>query len=66
VPAINTPDQFAVEIKKERAVAQQVVREAGLRRRLSFSSRSIPLRRRISIRAGTEDSSLGGLCGCCG
>jgi tripartite-type tricarboxylate transporter receptor subunit TctC len=30
VPAVNTPDQFAAEIKEERAVAQQVVKDAGL------------------------------------
>src|SRR5882757_260373 len=29
-PAINTPEQFAEEIKKDRAVAQQVVKDAGL------------------------------------
>jgi tripartite-type tricarboxylate transporter receptor subunit TctC len=30
VPAINTPDEFAAEIKNNRAVAQQVVKDAGL------------------------------------
>ncbi len=30
VPAINTPEEFAAEIRKERVVAQQVVKEAGL------------------------------------
>ena len=30
VPAINTPEQFAAEIAADRAVAQQVVKEAGL------------------------------------
>ncbi len=30
VPAINTPDAFAAQIKKERVVAEQVVKEAGL------------------------------------
>jgi tripartite-type tricarboxylate transporter receptor subunit TctC len=30
VPAINTPDQFAAEVKTERVVAQQVVKDAGL------------------------------------
>jgi tripartite-type tricarboxylate transporter receptor subunit TctC len=30
VPAINTPDQFAAEIKKDRVVAEQVVKAAGL------------------------------------
>ena len=30
VPAINTPEQFAQDIKKDRATAQQVVKEAGL------------------------------------
>jgi len=30
VPAINTPDAFAAEIKKNRVVAQQVVKDAGL------------------------------------
>jgi tripartite-type tricarboxylate transporter receptor subunit TctC len=30
VPAINTPAQFAEEINKDRAAAQQVVRDAGL------------------------------------
>lgn len=30
VPAINTPDTFAAEIKKNRVVAQQVVKDAGL------------------------------------
>jgi tripartite-type tricarboxylate transporter receptor subunit TctC len=30
VPAINTPEQFAVEIKKDRALAQEVVAAAGL------------------------------------
>ncbi|HUI94676.1 MAG TPA: tripartite tricarboxylate transporter substrate binding protein [Xanthobacteraceae bacterium] len=30
VPAINTPDAFAAQIKTERAVARQVVKEAGL------------------------------------
>jgi tripartite-type tricarboxylate transporter receptor subunit TctC len=29
-PAINTPEQFAEEIKKDRAAAQQVVKDAGL------------------------------------
>jgi tripartite-type tricarboxylate transporter receptor subunit TctC len=29
-PAINTPEQFAEEIKKDRAVARQVVKDAGL------------------------------------
>ena len=30
VPAINTPEQFAEEIKKDRVMAQQVVKAAGL------------------------------------
>jgi tripartite-type tricarboxylate transporter receptor subunit TctC len=30
VPAINTPDQFAEEIKKDRVMAERVVKEAGL------------------------------------
>jgi tripartite-type tricarboxylate transporter receptor subunit TctC len=30
VPAINTPEQFAAEIRKDRALAQEVVRAAGL------------------------------------
>ncbi len=30
VPAINTPEQFAEEIKRDRAMAQQVVKDAGL------------------------------------
>src|SRR5712691_4216423 len=30
VPAINTPDQFAEEIRKDRAAAQQVVKDAGI------------------------------------
>jgi tripartite-type tricarboxylate transporter receptor subunit TctC len=30
VPALNTPEQFAADIKKDRAVAQQVVKDAGL------------------------------------
>jgi tripartite-type tricarboxylate transporter receptor subunit TctC len=30
VPAINTPEQFAAEIKADRAAAQQVVRASGL------------------------------------
>jgi tripartite-type tricarboxylate transporter receptor subunit TctC len=30
VPAINTPEQFADEIKKDRVMAQQVVKDAGL------------------------------------
>ena len=30
VPAINTPEQFAQDIKKDRATAQQVVKDAGL------------------------------------
>jgi tripartite-type tricarboxylate transporter receptor subunit TctC len=30
VPAINTPEQFAEEIKKDRVMAQQVVKDAGL------------------------------------
>ena len=30
VPAINTPEQFAEEIKKDRAMAERVVKEAGL------------------------------------
>jgi len=30
VPAINTPEQFAAAIRQERAVAAQVVKEAGL------------------------------------
>jgi tripartite-type tricarboxylate transporter receptor subunit TctC len=30
VPAINAPDAFAAEIKKNRVVAQQVVKDAGL------------------------------------
>jgi tripartite-type tricarboxylate transporter receptor subunit TctC len=30
VPAVNTPDEFAAEIKKDRAAAEQVVKEAGL------------------------------------
>src|SRR5262249_11747391 len=30
VPAVNMPDEFAAEIKRDRASAQQVVRDAGL------------------------------------
>lgn len=30
VPALNTPDQFAEEIRKDRATARQVVKDAGL------------------------------------
>ena len=30
VPAVNTPEQFAEEIKKDRAMAERVVKEAGL------------------------------------
>src|SRR5262249_47128516 len=30
VPAINTPDQFAAEIKRDRAQAQEVVKASGL------------------------------------
>jgi tripartite-type tricarboxylate transporter receptor subunit TctC len=30
VPAINTPEQFAEEIKKDRVMARQVVKDAGL------------------------------------
>jgi tripartite-type tricarboxylate transporter receptor subunit TctC len=30
VPAINTPEQFAAEIRKDRVAAGQVVKEAGL------------------------------------
>jgi len=30
VPAINSPEQFAEEIRKDRAAAQQVVKDAGL------------------------------------
>jgi tripartite-type tricarboxylate transporter receptor subunit TctC len=30
VPAVNTPEQFAEEIKKDRVMAQQVVKDAGL------------------------------------
>ncbi len=30
VPAINTPEQFAAEIKADRAVAEQVVKESGM------------------------------------
>jgi tripartite-type tricarboxylate transporter receptor subunit TctC len=30
VPAANTPEQFAEQIRKDRAVAQQVVKDAGL------------------------------------
>jgi tripartite-type tricarboxylate transporter receptor subunit TctC len=30
VPALNTPEQFAADIKRDRAVAQQVVKDAGL------------------------------------
>jgi tripartite-type tricarboxylate transporter receptor subunit TctC len=30
VPAINTPEQFAEDIKKDRVVAEQVVKDAGL------------------------------------
>ena len=30
VPAINTPEQFAEEIRKDRAMAERVVKEAGL------------------------------------
>jgi tripartite-type tricarboxylate transporter receptor subunit TctC len=30
VPAVNTPEQFAAAIRQERAVAEQVVKEAGL------------------------------------
>ncbi|MEA2956713.1 MAG: hypothetical protein QOJ58_2213, partial [Alphaproteobacteria bacterium] len=29
-PAVNTPEQFAEEIKRDRAAAQQVVKDAGL------------------------------------
>ena len=31
-PAINGPEQFAEEIRKDRAVAERVVKEAGLER----------------------------------
>jgi tripartite-type tricarboxylate transporter receptor subunit TctC len=30
VPAVNTPEQFADEIRKDRVAAGQVVKEAGL------------------------------------
>jgi len=30
VPAINTPEQFAAEIKRDRALAEAVVKAAGL------------------------------------
>jgi tripartite-type tricarboxylate transporter receptor subunit TctC len=30
VPAINTPEEFAAEIRKDRALAQEVVKAAGL------------------------------------
>jgi tripartite-type tricarboxylate transporter receptor subunit TctC len=30
VPAINTPEQFAEEIRKDRLAAQQVVKAAGI------------------------------------
>ena len=30
VPAANTPEEFAAEIRKDRALAQQVVKAAGL------------------------------------
>jgi len=30
VPAINTPEQFAAEIKADRAEAEQVVKAAGM------------------------------------
>jgi tripartite-type tricarboxylate transporter receptor subunit TctC len=30
VPAVNSPDEFAAEIKKDRVAAEQVVKEAGL------------------------------------
>ncbi len=30
VPANNTPEQFAEEIKRDRAAAERVVKEAGL------------------------------------
>ena len=30
VPAINTPEQFAAEIKADREAAKQVVKESGL------------------------------------
>ena len=30
VPAANTPEQFAAEIRSDRALAQQVVKAAGL------------------------------------
>jgi tripartite-type tricarboxylate transporter receptor subunit TctC len=30
VPAINTPEQFAADIKKDRSVAKQVVKDAGM------------------------------------
>ncbi|TMJ97600.1 MAG: tripartite tricarboxylate transporter substrate binding protein, partial [Alphaproteobacteria bacterium] len=30
VSAINTPDEFAAEIRRDRALAQQVVKAAGL------------------------------------
>jgi len=31
VPALNSPDEFAEDIRKDRAVAQQVVKDAGLK-----------------------------------
>ena len=31
VPALNSPDEFADEIRKDRAVAQQVVKDAGIK-----------------------------------
>jgi tripartite-type tricarboxylate transporter receptor subunit TctC len=30
VPAVNTPEEFAAEIKRNRAAAQQVVKDSGL------------------------------------
>jgi tripartite-type tricarboxylate transporter receptor subunit TctC len=30
VPAINTPDQFAAQIKADRAAAQEVVKASGM------------------------------------
>ena len=30
VPAVNTPEQFAAEIKENREAAKQVVKESGL------------------------------------
>jgi hypothetical protein len=32
VPAANTPDQFTEDMKRERVVAEQVIRDAGFER----------------------------------